>query len=399
MMGKIESVSLEQIIGDAERCVKCALCLPHCPTYGLTREEGDPRPGRMALIQAVAEGSLQPGSGGSTPLEGCLSFRACEAVGPAGVPYGRLMDNARAALPVRGRESAFSHALRWLVFYPRLLHALLKLALPVARLPLPLRGRGLLRAAPRNISAPLSRGLENGETVQLFLGCLAPALDADTLAATAELLARAGYRVDIPKTQGCCGALAQHAGQRRQAIKHARRNASAFSAPEPIVETASGCGAQLIEYAPLLGDGGAFAKRVRPIEDWLAEALENGRLRPLGDRPPLRVALHTPCTQRNVLRSDAPYRCLKALPNVEIIALPPACCGAAGTHCLDRPGAATQLRKPHLDMIRARDADIVVPTNIGCRLHLAEGLGREIQVVHLARFLESRLGSGTAGGT
>ena len=392
MMNGIDAPSPARIMGDAERCVKCALCLPHCPTYGLTREEGDSPRGRIALIQAIAEGSLEPGPGARDHLEGCLTCRACEAVCPAGVPYGRLIDDARALLPVRGRESATSRMLRGLAGHPRLLALLLRLALPFAGLPLPLPGRGLLRAA-RRARPDIPHGPQTGDKVQLFLGCIARTLDADTLHATAGLLSRAGFRVEVPEEQGCCGALAQHAGERRQAAAHARRNASAFSGTAPIIETASGCGAHLVEYGPLLGDGGAFARRVQPVEDWIAGAMEKGLLRPSKDLPPVRVALHMPCTQRNVLRRDTPRRCLEALPNVEIIPLPPACCGAAGTHCLDRPGAAAQLRKPHIEAIHAGRAEAVVTTNIGCRLHLADGLGREIPVLHLASFLESRLES------
>ncbi|MGA7964654.1 MAG: 4Fe-4S dicluster domain-containing protein, partial [Gammaproteobacteria bacterium] len=97
-MSEIEPALFAHLITDAERCVKCALCLPYCPTYGLTHEEGDSPRGRIALIQALAEGSLEPSSVARAHLEGCLSCRACEAVCPAGVPYGRLLDNARAEL-------------------------------------------------------------------------------------------------------------------------------------------------------------------------------------------------------------------------------------------------------------------------------------------------------------
>lgn len=391
-MSEIEATSTFGIIADAQRCVKCALCLPHCPTYGLTHEEGDSPRGRIALIESIAEGTLEPNAAAREHLEGCLACRACEAVCPASVPYGRLIDNARAGLKVRGRESRASRLLRRAVRRPRLLALLLRLLRPFARLPLPLPGRALLAVAPAPAPAPqLENGDAKGAPVQLFLGCLARAMDTDTLEATTRLLTRAGYRVEVPRGQGCCGALAQHAGEREQAAVHATRNRRAFAGDAPIIHAASGCGAQLVEYGPLLNDRGSFSARVRSISDQMARALDEDRLRPIQGLSPVRVALHVPCTQRNVLRSDTSRRCLEALPGIEITALPAACCGAAGAHVLDRPVAAARLREPLVEAIRASGAEVVVTTNIGCRLHLAGGLKDGPEIIHLARFLESRL--------
>lgn len=389
-MSEIEPALFAHLVTDAERCVKCALCLPYCPTYGLTHEEGDSPRGRIALIQALAEGALEPSPVALAHLDGCLSCRACEAVCPADVPYGRLLDNARAELPIRGRESRASQWLRFLVRFPRLLAALLRLARPFARLPIPLPGRSLLTNV-HSTRLHLAEGPHDGEPVQLFLGCIARALDADTLSASTALLARAGYRVQTPSTQGCCGALAQHAGERGAAMRHARRNADAFAGSAPIACAASGCTAQLAEYGPLLGDEDHFADRVRSVAELLSRIIESGRLHPVDGLPRMRVALHVPCTQRNVLRSEAPRRCLERLPGVEVITLPAACCGAAGSHCLDHPSAAARLRIPLLDAIRDSHADVIVTTNIGCRLHIADGIENGPEVVHLARFLEPRL--------
>ena len=392
-MSEIETGSLDHLIADAERCVKCALCLPHCPTYGLTRDEGDSPRGRIALIQALAEGALESSPSARAHLEGCLTCRACEAVCPAGVPYGRLIDNARAGLPIRGRESGVSRLLRVAVGFPRLLAVLLRLARPLARLPLQVPGRGLL-AHVHPTRLRIAAGGREGEPVALFLGCIARTLDADTLSASSALLARAGYRVEAPAGQGCCGALAQHAGERKAAIRHARNNVGAFAGDVPIACAASGCTAQLIEYGPLLDEGGRFARRVRSVSDLLAAAIESGRLRPAVGQPPVRVALHVPCTQRNVLRSDASRRCLANLPGVELIELAAGCCGAAGSYCLDRPRDAARLRAPLAESIRGSHADVVVTTNVGCRLHIADGLDGGPGVIHLARFLELRLAQG-----
>lgn len=382
------------IIADAQRCVKCALCLPHCPTYRLKGEEGDSPRGRIALIQAVAEGSLIPTAATREHLEGCLTCRACEAVCPAGVPYGRLIDAARAELPIRGRASPLSRLVRRAVAHPALLAALLRagrvLALPL----LPRRLRAVLSGAgarrPR-----LARGPAGGRPLQLFLGCVARALDTDALAASAELLAAAGHRVEVPRRQSCCGALALHAGRRGEAQRFARRNLAAFRGAAPVVGTASACTVQLREYDRVLGAGGDFARRVTDAGSLLAAALEDGRLVARRDAPPRRLALHTPCTQRNVLRSDAPRRCLAALPGLAVTELAPGCCGAAGSYFLDRPRDAAALRAPLIRAIADAGAECVVTTNVGCRLHLQTGLGRGgPPVMHLATFLAERVRAG-----
>ena len=77
---------------DLYRCVHCGLCLSSCPTYlELGVETESPR-GRIALMKAVNEGRLGISSRVVSHWEMCLQCRACEAVCPSGVPYGRMME-------------------------------------------------------------------------------------------------------------------------------------------------------------------------------------------------------------------------------------------------------------------------------------------------------------------
>lgn len=380
-----------RLLADAGRCVKCALCLPHCPTYRLKGEEGDSPRGRIALIQALADGSLEPTAATREHLEGCLTCRACEAVCPAGVPYGRLIDAARAELPIRGRASPLSRLARRAAAHPAALGVALRVGSLLSALPFPRPLRAILAGA-RVRRAWLRRGPPDGPPLQLFLGCVARALDGDALAESAYLLAAAGYRIEVPRGQTCCGALAMHAGESAAAARLARRNLAAFAGAAPVVGTASACTVQLREYDQILTENTGFTRRVTDAGSLFAAALDDGRLLPRSDLAPVRVALHAPCTQRNVLRSDGARRCLAALPGVETVPLAPGCCGAAGSYFLDRPADAAALRAPLLEAIADARADCVVTTNLGCRLHLQAGLGgARPRVLHLATFLAQRL--------
>lgn len=377
--------SLEQAAG---RCVKCQVCLPHCPTYRIKGEEGDSPRGRIALIQALAEGSLESNATVVEHLDGCLTCRACEAVCPAGVPYGRLIDGVRNELHARKSGGVQHRLLQLATRHPRSLSAILNLFRHPARWLLSSHARFRPYAKALRPMPELAQGSKEGEPVALFLGCIARSADTDTLASSAKLLAAAGYRLVVPLRQTCCGALAHHDGDRKHAVGLAQRNARAFASQERIVATASGCSAHLGEYDSLLGDEGDFSKRSTDITEMLADALESGRLKIRNDTT-LHIALHTPCTQRNILRSDALQRTLAQVPNVTVTQLPMGCCGAAGSYFLDRPHDAEQLREPLLDAIHASHFDYVVTANIGCRLHLDAGLaeGHAPEVLHLATFL------------
>ncbi|MDP3062860.1 MAG: 4Fe-4S dicluster domain-containing protein, partial [Chloroflexota bacterium] len=78
---------------DLYKCVHCGLCLNVCPTYTELLVEPESPRGRIALMKAVSEGRLEMTPRVVSHWELCLQCRACEAICPSGVPYGRLMEH------------------------------------------------------------------------------------------------------------------------------------------------------------------------------------------------------------------------------------------------------------------------------------------------------------------
>jgi glycolate oxidase iron-sulfur subunit len=393
-----------------ERCVKCGLCLPHCPTFQLTGNEADSPRGRISLMQLLDQPSSTWSPGLFTHLDQCLLCHACEAMCPSKVPYDRLMDSARERLQQHRHESVARRLARAGGF--GLLTSaggrrVAEMALKVVRLVGPERLAGLpgmpantarlLRLAPP--PSPRAAGAAPGRlatgsrgNVNLFTGCTGELFDRSTWEAARRLLGRLGYRVLTPEQQGCCGALHQHNGNPRRARQLASSNLVAFSVNrDPIVSFASGCGAHLLKYRELYPDAEDFSRRVSDIVTFLA-AGHAGVLefRPLAEK----AALYFPCTQSNVLGLSALRAVLQWIPDLQLEIVNPqgGCCGAAGSYVLTQPELADRLGDAMADRIAASGAAILLTTNIGCSLHLGARLRRrgvDIDILHPVTLLDS----------
>src|SRR5437588_3753932 len=90
--------------------------------------------------------------------------------------------------------------------------------------------------------------------VQLFATCLGDLLFPDTVADAEALLRQAGFEVEFPARQVCCGQPAFNAGHRSAARRVGRTFARAFSRNLPIVVPSGSCAAMIALRLPeLLG--------------------------------------------------------------------------------------------------------------------------------------------------
>jgi glycolate oxidase iron-sulfur subunit len=393
---------IAQITSAADQCVRCGLCLPHCPTYRLRADEGESPRGRIALIQGWAEGSLEDSRRLRAHLASCLECRACETACPSLVAFGRLMDDARtlrraSAGPWRRRLQRL-----WLDALASPLGV--RAASLCARA---YRGSGAARLLARSrlvrsarlrawhrvavqLQAPARTGRRpqspDRPEIDLFIGCVGRAAEPSAIAAAREVLERLGWAVHTPPGQRCCGAMHRHNGFPDEADRLLAGNASALGA-RPVVGLSSACVAELRTHPGLAG--------CQEVCRFLADQPWPAETKPRALRQ--RVAVHEPCSQRNLLRDpDAAYDLLRRIPGVEPVALADNafCCGAAGTYLLSQPEVSQSLLAPKLQALARLGVEILVTTNTGCALHLAAGVreaGIAAEVLHPVELLARQL--------
>ncbi len=412
----------EQILEEADRCVKCGYCLPGCPTYGLARDEGESPRGRIALIQGLLTGRVDSPRL-HTHLDHCLACLACETACPTGVQYGRLITMVRALQ--HNKSSLFRRILKrtGLRLLSRLPYS--PTAVAMARLyqkiglrwvVLRIGGTGirrldgllppLERPVPWSKFYPAAGSLsEKRGRVGLFTGCIGRITDQPALEAAIRVLNRLGVEVAIPGGQGCCGAMHLHGGATEQAGRLAQQNRRAFAGQEldAIVSVASGCAAHLANYGE---DGEKLAAPIMDISHYLQGLRwpEELTIQPLKGR----VALHTPCSLKNMPGdTDVPGQLLRRIPGIDLAPLAENghCCGAAGSYLLTQPVIANALREEKLNALHKTEPEILVTSNTGCALHLAAGIRQadlSIEVLHpvelLARQMSLKSNPVTVGG-
>ncbi len=408
------------------RCVRCGLCLPTCPTYLETLVETSSPRGRIALIKAVGEGRLAANSPGFVhQMHECLDCRACEAVCPSGVMYGQILEPARTqiertagsrrplgqqairafALDVLfGDFTALRFAATLLRFYQRSglqrlvrasgllrlidLHRLEAQAPPISsRFFIPHNQR-------RRAAAPQPKA-----TAFVHAGCVMHVAFADVDEATVRVLNRAGCDVVVPEGQGCCGAISIHAGDLDRGRALAKANIRAFerSDADVYIINAAGCGSTLKEYGHIFaGDSdwaqraADFSSKVRDLTEFLDTIgipLNLARLDAV-------VVYQDPCHLVNAQRiAAAPRRLLAKIPGLTLREIEEAtiCCGSAGIYNLTMPEMADRLKRRKIENVLAANPDVIATANPGCALQLAAGLrdaGRNVPVKHVVELLD-----------
>ena len=406
------------LIRAVEMCNGAGVCVRRtggtmCPSFMVTREEGDSTRGRANALRAVMSGVLPAEALTGSRLYGvmdlCISCKACKAECPSGVDMARLKLEFLAryheshGVPLRARLFAYAGTLNRLGVGWRAPLARALLGSGVAR-----RRLGITTARPLPVPARRSFAAwwrREGQATESGAPALALLIDpfTDTIQPEVAVAAVAFFRAaglgvqpvwaDDGRPFLSKGLLAE---ARRAAERAVGALWSAVAAGLPVVGLEPSSLLTLRdEYLYLLpGDerAAALAAAARTFEEFVAERAAGGLAMRFDDRP-RRILLHGHCHQKALVGMGPARAALALLPGAAVEEVDAGCCGMAGSFGYEAEHYAVSMQMAErrlLPAVRAAEADtIIVAAGLSCREQIAHGSGRV--AVHPAQVLAGAL--------
>ncbi len=404
-----------------ERCFGMAKCrnlgsLTMCPSFQVTREERHSTRGRARLLFEMLMGD--PVVNGwrdravKESLDLCLSCKGCTGGCPVNVDIPTYKAEFLAHYFARRVRPLHHYALgylpwwgQWAARAPRLVNAMSHSAwlAPTGKRLLGIaRERRAPSFAPRTFRewfaarGPSPAG--GDRRVLLWPDTFTNLFEPEVGIAATELLEAAGYAVELPRSELCCGRPLYDFGMLGAAKRTLRRVLDELSEPllagVPVVMLEPSCASVFRDELRKLMPGDEQARRLHGQAVVLDELFSR---HPTGWRPGTlrgRAVMHGHCHQEAVIGLEGARELLRAT-GLEVDDPKAGCCGMAGSFgYLDgEPYRISMLaaERALLPAVRAAPAEtMIVADGFSCRTQITAGTGRK--ALHSAQVLRAALG-------
>ncbi len=387
----------DPLFATALTCVRCGACSNACPSFMAVggHQFGHIYNGPIGLVLTPFHHGLEADE---LPQSLCTQCNACQEICPVDIPLPRqILEHRRHT----HRKTMTKRALLTTWAAGALGQASIGLAAPLSH---------LVPAGPVQLASPplrrrlLPGGPEAAAPATIFASCLVDRVLPEAGLALNRILRAAGYRVEFPKKQWCCGLICANAGDFVKGSRLDRQLTRALAESEgPIITPSASC------YGAFTMDAGEWGER-SPQAEQVAERMRDSTrfvLQLLEERPELvasspeerlQVAYHDSCqSKRQLGLVEEPRRVLE-LAGYEVIGLPDIanCCGFGGTFMMDWPQVADRLAEWKLDAAAKTGCTVLASDNPGCLMHIAAAAkkrGLELRVAHVLELVAERLES------
>ena len=237
--------------------------------------------------------------------------------------------------------------------------------------------------------------------VGLMITCLIDFIRPNIAYSAIQLIEEAGYHVDVPLPQSCCGQVGYNSGDNKDTIAIAKQTIAAFEKYDYVVAASGSCAGMIKCHYPSL---------FKNDPDWFARAallasktfeltsflIDEAKITALKAQYPHQVTYHDSCAGLRELQIyDQPRKLLSMVEDLELIPLKDAnvCCGFGGTFCVKYPDISNKMVTDKSEQIIATGAHTLAAGDLGCLMNMAgklSRLGSSIKVYHIAEILSGR---------
>ncbi|MCZ6678761.1 MAG: (Fe-S)-binding protein [Candidatus Poribacteria bacterium] len=232
--------------------------------------------------------------------------------------------------------------------------------------------------------------------VALCVTCLVDQVLPEVGVATVKLLRRAGYAVDFPEAQTCCGQPFFNSGFRPEAIDLAKRTVEIFEGYEAVVLPSGSCTTMIrVEYPHLLEAWPQWHRRAEKLAAKTYELSQflthQAQWKPKAVSPAPELTYHDSCHMCRTLQlQEEPRQLLEGAGcRVNEMTESNRCCGFGGLFSIRMPEVSNAMTAEKLRQAVDTGADMLVTADPGCLMQM-RGLasGSSVRVEHLATVLE-----------
>lgn len=234
-------------------------------------------------------------------------------------------------------------------------------------------------------------------TVSLFIPCLVDQVYPEMGLALAQVLRRAGVRVEYDERQTCCGQPAFNTGYRNEALQVAEHFLEVFADKQVIVTPSGSCAAMVRKFYPQLfaehkrrDEAAVIGQRVFEFSEFLVHQLQRTSL---GAKYFRKVGFHNSChSYRELGVASEPLALLREVQGLELLEPPgePVCCGFGGLFSFKFAPIASAMTHSRIETFEKLGVDAIVSNDPGCLMQMrkeAQARGSKLEVLHLAEVL------------
>ena len=239
---------------------------------------------------------------------------------------------------------------------------------------------------------------DNKQRVALFATCLVDLMRPNVGFASAHLIEAAGYAVEVPDGQTCCGQPSYNGGDRMAATRAAKQTIQLLQGYDYVVIPSGSCAAMISQHYPDLFETNtpdyeqavALSARTYELTVFLSEVAD---MQNIVASAPGGITYHDSCSGlRELDIHDQPRELLSQINglSLEEMEQPGTCCGFGGTFCIKYPEISNRLVERKVTDVTQTGASYLVAGDVGCLMNMEGKLhraGSNIRAVHIAEVL------------